>query len=448
MYLGWFCFGGNEVINNPRTVAYARTAGCPVNWFVGDDDDDSRALIQMTEGAEDGLDLPLYSYDVINDAPWAAPTSDNEYFGSRSFLGAYCLDAQGLPDSTRSAESKQRTGNGAIIARERYGSRRVRFRVLLTALDEDGIDFGSSWLDTVLAEQSCQTHLGGSCGTSDMTFFQSLNGTWEFNDEFGAGMYDMEVDRKTRRLHGCKVISGPLVQRELESNLSSARGRIVEFTVEAEQPFLYGIPFPVTSPSTGGTQRIQDSPVNLIPAPNGRVATVAGVIMTNYCLNPSVEVDVSGWSTLMSGSILSGSVISRSTEQFRYGVASARARFTSPAASAVIGYVGVENLVALPTYVAGARWSISMWAKANVESGTIALNDIIIEAIWRTAANVVLRTDTLGTVPITGGELSASGLVRPPTATNVIVRARLPIPSRASGAIARLYGDAISVTTP
>jgi len=91
---------------------------------------------------------------------------------------------------------------------------------------------------------------------------------------------------------------------------------------------------------------------------------------------------------------------------------------------------------------------VNLWASASVQSGTAVLGVIEYHAYWMNASNAVLRDDTVGTGPATGGAMSMKSILPPAGTTKVLVRGLVRLTSWSSGAIVRLYADAAAVTVP
>jgi hypothetical protein len=84
----------------------------------------------------------------------------------------------------------------------------------------------------------------------------------------------------------------------------------------------------------------------------------------------------------------------------------------------------------------------------SVQSGTAVLGNIEYYAYWYSAADAELRVDLLGTKPASGGAVSVKSIQPPASTSRVIVRAMQKVTSWNTGAIVRLYADALAVTIP
>lgn len=251
------------------------------------------------------------------------------------------------------------------------------------------------------------------------------------------------LDQRRRFLHGVKCVSGPFVVQERESS-TGAVGRLVEFTLESEVPYVFGAMRTLELPSITPTV-VQDVVHNLAPYPSAELAGDPVVVSENLSTNPSLELDAAGWSHLVSGSGLTATSGRVTGELAASGDASFRVVGTAsgPGAS---GYLAARQTVSLPA-VTGRRFSISIWAAQLIVSGLPVQGVMEARAIWRNGTTT-LRTDALGSIDINGGAVSASSISPPASATNVIVEVRANLSSWSSGDVVRLYADALAVTTP
>lgn len=435
MYNGWFCLGGVEIINNTRTWDYTRTANCPVTWF----------KTGRCEGMNDRLDHPPYNFATINQAPWFDP--DRPHL-SAEFLGVYCLTVDGIEDETVEAPVQERVISGGVIGRQRDASKSVRFRVILSATTANGREYGRAWLANVLRENLCGTHTGGSCGTGDLRFMTECPPPYDPNGGASQGMYWGAMDEMTRILHGVKCTSGLIKEQEFERG--GAFGAVFEFTLTAEEPRMLGIPYILQSQNSGGMV-VQDAPFNLHPTPSAELDEGTVEAARNYSLNPGVEVNATGWAKTQDGAvILAAQVVgARVTGELQAeGTSSFRTVFTAAGASAVAGWFGTEQEVALPA-LDEKRFSINIWSAQTVNGGAPVRGAMEVVAYWRSSAGgTVLRTDMLGTIPLGGGALSAKAIKPPIGATHVLVRVIANVTSWNAGSIIRLYSDALAVTNP
>jgi hypothetical protein len=172
----WLALGGNEIINNARTVGYAKTASCPMGWFKIRPCDTllaatligafARDDVQSVEGEGTSTD---YRATAIQGAPWYDPILPDV---SGRFYGAFGLSVTGIEDSTREAGVTQNLGDGGVIGRVRKAPREVRVVALLAGEGQDALEYGMGWLNAALDPNACGQH-GDACGTADLAFFST-----------------------------------------------------------------------------------------------------------------------------------------------------------------------------------------------------------------------------------------------------------------------------------
>ncbi|QDH93089.1 minor tail protein [Microbacterium phage Margaery] len=255
--------------------------------------------------------------------------------------------------------------------------------------------------------------------------------------------YQASIDQDVRYLHDVAAISGPLITNTLNSGEFWAYE--VEMVIGAERPWVYGKTRDVDLPPTLPVI-IQDIPYNLVPYPSAELAAGDVAAARNLSTNPSVETNATDWAVVAGAPIALANVAgARSTALAAVGAASYRALFTAPSAGAN-GWFGAQQVV--PITSAAQRHSINMWAAGIPLAGASVLGTLQIIAEWRNAANAILRTDTLGTVPVTGGVISAPSILPPAGTTNVVVRARLNVTSWPNAATIQVFADALAVTVP
>lgn len=159
-YQGYLSLGGNEVVNNSRAKGYVATADCAAPWLVGPSCDGLAAALGDSE----------YTYGEIRSAPWYDPDIDDI---STRFLGVYAVSIEGLNDSTKTASMTEGIADGGRLGRSRRTSRSVRVRAVLSARGQDALEYGKSWLDSVLDGRACSDSAGLACGVGDVQFFST-----------------------------------------------------------------------------------------------------------------------------------------------------------------------------------------------------------------------------------------------------------------------------------
>lgn len=147
---GFLAFDGIEIINVARAEAYAG----PKPWF---------KPVYENPVLREALGHAPYTDPVTDLAPWYDPDEP----ASAKFLGVYPLNVTGMEDSSRSSDTVESTGDGAIPGRIRHGAKVPVFSVLLLADDDAGAEYGLRWLRRAL--------LGDICTPGDRTMGVTLD---------------------------------------------------------------------------------------------------------------------------------------------------------------------------------------------------------------------------------------------------------------------------------
>lgn len=436
MFNGYLELGGNEIVNSSRAWGYTHSADCPINWLVCD----------PCPGLREALDESSYTMSNISDAPWY----DSADEATARFYGVHALTIENMTDSTRTATIAEGITDGGVVGMVRNAVRMVRVRAILSAHGEDALEAGMSWLDAALQVEECSTH-GSSCGSADLCFFVACppeRALFE-GDEIA---FQRRVDALGRKLHGVTCVSGPTVEQKIQRG--EAFGYIVEFILAAATPWVFSETRLLDLPQAAITV-IQDVPFNLARVPSAEYTTPEYIeVARNYSLNPSAETNVTGWDRVADGVIITTAMLStvaQSTELKAAGTYSAKMTFTATttASAQTAAWFGIQQEVTLPT--GGAtdryRYSINMWGSANNQTGSATLGNLELTAYWR-AGGSTIRTDVIGTMPSTGGALSAQSILPPAGATSVIVRMRQYMTDWTTGDVVRFYVDALAVTVP
>lgn len=449
IYEGYLSFGGNEIVNNARTYGISHSARpCPMHWLKGDVCGTQNAAL---------FEAAPYTYDAIETAPWYDPDMPQ----SADFYGFFAYSITEAMDSTRIVSRTERVGNGTVNGRTRKSGKTMRVKGLLMGRGRLAIEYGQAWLSAAVDPGACGQH-GTECGLTDLQWFADCPPdrgnimippppespddppSWrpQTDEE-----YQATVDGYVRYMHDVSTLSGPIILNTLQAGDFYAYE--VEMVFGAERPWVFGkardIELPPTTPLV-----IQDIPYNLFPAPSAELAAGTVVTARNLSPNPSVETNATGWTTVADGTAILGANVAgaRSTALASVGAASYRALFTAPSAAAapVGAWFGAQQEVPITDPL--ERHSINIWAALVPLAGASAPTGIDIQAYWRSAANVTLRTDSLGVIPTAGGFISVSSILPPPGAASVIVRSRGLLASWANGATVQLFTDALAVTVP
>jgi hypothetical protein len=254
------------------------------------------------------------------------------------------------------------------------------------------------------------------------------------------------TDNLQRTMHDVTCISGPLIEQKFHRD--EMWGYIVEFTLAAGTPWLFGKTRPILVPPSLPVV-VQDVPFNLVPYPSAELATGTVVVTKNFATNPSAETNVAGWTAASDGvKILMPQIaVSQSNELAAAGGFSAKALFTANTTNSA-GWFRLGQAVPLTGITPTTRYSVNVWASANVQSGTAVLGNIEFIVFWLNASNAVLGSDIFGTLPASGGAVSKKSMLPPAGTTQVVVEARINVTSWSSGALIRLYADALALTVP
>lgn len=157
-WMGYFEFGGTEIINVSRTEEYISTFG--MRWF--------RPVFKNT--ALPTLLNQTYINPLVDQAPWVDPDDPNSY----RFCGFYPLSIVGIEDSTDSAPITESTLNGGVVGRNRSATRTMVFNGLLIGASERGTEYGLRWLKSVLKGAQCGDTFG--CSGADLCYLNSEPG--------------------------------------------------------------------------------------------------------------------------------------------------------------------------------------------------------------------------------------------------------------------------------
>lgn len=156
-YDGYFRLGDNEIINRPRTLAYARAKG--LYWVK--DPNDNEALGPLLG--------QTYTSPEVDFPPWIDPDSPHSY----NFCGLLPISVSGLEDSTRSSTVFEYTTDGGNPGRLRHTTKAVVFNVALIGVDDAACEYGFRWLKRALLKNDCTPANGGACRGQNLTYLRS-----------------------------------------------------------------------------------------------------------------------------------------------------------------------------------------------------------------------------------------------------------------------------------
>lgn len=153
-WLGYYEYGGVEIINATRTETYARNA--KLGWFKPVYKNQAVPLLLGQK----------YASPMQDPAPWV----DNDDASSFDFYGFYPLGVTGIENSTATASVTESTLDGGHVGALRRATRSVVFSGVLVAASECGTEFGMRWLRSVLSGPPCSPSTPGSCVGTELRF--------------------------------------------------------------------------------------------------------------------------------------------------------------------------------------------------------------------------------------------------------------------------------------
>lgn len=167
MWDGWLSFGGTEIINAPRALAYMRDA------FPG---------LKVKDPCDGNCSCD-YLHAMLGDKPYASPLADDAPWvdidrpESFRFFGAYPLGISGIEDDPTQATITEALRDGGWITNQRRGVKQVVVEAALFSADEEAASYGMAWLKSALAG-SCEQ---GDCLPTDQLCF--LTGCGDISDQ-------------------------------------------------------------------------------------------------------------------------------------------------------------------------------------------------------------------------------------------------------------------------
>jgi hypothetical protein len=242
MFDGYASLGDTELLNKGRTAAYIRAFLPGIDVLCKDSDNLYRALQD-----------PKYVSPAVDGAPWYRASNP----ATGKFYGLYPATIDGAENSTRSVTVTELAGDGAIQSLPRYGSKELRFRLSMFALDEEGMEAGIVWLRAVLDQHRCGG--GSNCDGEDF-FYYAVNPSADTDAAAVAN-----ADKHLRVMHRVEPLDGVRVVTKYPSKYG--QWWEVEFILSAGLPWAYTLPVPVTT-----TTNIVPSTVNEVYCPTQRDA--------------------------------------------------------------------------------------------------------------------------------------------------------------------------------
>jgi hypothetical protein len=220
---------GKEIINNARTTDYLRHGlGSPDSTIEIGDGCDCSVLYRLFGGE------PVTFTDPASDpAPW----HDDSNAESDAFLGFLLNppDFTGVMDSPIERAVYQRSGGiqGAVAGAQKLVGRMMTITVTLVASECCGLDYGFRWLTNTLAATLCDNC--GVCPAEVRVCCPPDDGS---DDADGLWL-----------IYDVALIDGPHVVYNSGIEPECCDMRQVQFTLMAENPYLYQAPTTCLSPS-------------------------------------------------------------------------------------------------------------------------------------------------------------------------------------------------------
>jgi hypothetical protein len=220
-WVGWFQFGGNEIINASRTEKYASDHG----WF---------KPVYKSEALEAVLG-DSYTTPFADNAPWIDSANPLTY----DFYGCYPLSVTGIDDSTATATVTEGVLDGGVASQVRRQSRAVVFSLALVGASDGAVEAGMRWLRSVTSNAPCgETR---SCAGDTLCFLSSEPCVdWETCNTLS----NKPVDCFPQYLQGLYRVTttvSPTVTRKMDMADGGAVW-LVSMTLTAVNPYVYSGP--------------------------------------------------------------------------------------------------------------------------------------------------------------------------------------------------------------
>jgi hypothetical protein len=276
------------------------------------------------------------------------------------------------------------------------------------------------------------------------------------------------VDEWRRYLHSVRCISGPFTVQEAVSEDGMHVGRLVEFTLLAEVPWVFGITKEIEVPPTVPGV-MQDIAYNLFPFPSMELtAGAAFPVAINYATNPSLETNATQWSAsvgLNSGSapdayFTSGRVTGELAAAGA-GVASMRARILGNGSTAASGQARMQIYMtqSLAAIDPEERPSFSIWVAGVSVGGATGAQIVSIKGSVELGTgdptpDLILDMGTITSpTDIAGHVFTAPSTEIPAGVTQAVIYITATVnwsssATPASNSDIRIYADAVAITVP
>lgn len=357
MYEGFLKIADIEVMNAPRTYAYARNAGFASLRQVYAAPDLPRMLLQEQ-----------YRSPALDGAPWFVPWNPD----SNNFYGWLPTGWTGFDESTESSTEIELVDDGGVSSIPRATSRELRIKGVLMAKDEHALEFGMTWLRGVFDTQELRQDAG--CDGEAITFLSSTPSMCPEAAE------PLEPYNAETPYHECLV--GYLRQFHRVTTLQGVRV-ITRFSagvcpkmIEVEVLLTAGVPHIYTWPLEMGQS--QEGPTRVIE---------------NLVLNPEPQ---SGSS--LGYSVPAGATMGQNTTMVEPWPTTVAQTVVRPSYTGQPNYIDIS----VPDFVPGQRHTVALavWPGiAGSPSSVPTVNARTVQALYRTGgpAQTVITSPVLFT---------------------------------------------------
>lgn len=248
--IDYLCMGGIEIANNARTIAYARNGLKPKTMQIRDCGCADLAQI---------LGDPEYrrpDLDVESPPAWVDPAVPESW----QFAGLLVTDIEGLDSAPMARTVTERTGDGAVIGRRRYGPRVIVVTGLLLGASCCAIDYGMRWLSSALrGSMACGP--GAGCSGDDLRYLACCPQICEDAPDFVS--YEECAAPHWRTLREVALTGAPERTGTVGASCAccqSCPAVEVTFTLTAGRPHALRDPITVTAPGETWTDQDAESP--------------------------------------------------------------------------------------------------------------------------------------------------------------------------------------------
>lgn len=235
--IDYLCLGGIEIANNARTVAYARNGLKPHTMQIRDCGcGDLAAILGDPE-------YRLPALDTESPPAWVDPAVPESW----DFAGLLVTGIDGLDSAPMTREVTDRTGDGAVIGRRRYGPRSIVVTGLLIGGSCCAIDYGMRWLGSAL-RGSMVCGAGAGCSGDDLRFLSCCPDICE--DSPGFTSYEECAEPYWRTLREVALTSPLEKTGTVGASCTCCRGcpaAEVQFGLTAGRPHALREPITVTA---------------------------------------------------------------------------------------------------------------------------------------------------------------------------------------------------------